>query len=80
MGNRYWRKSLVTGAHAVLFRREPHTDALRTWAKKLIEKKPFNLVAAVLANKKARIAFAILRSRTNYREIPASRLRKIHRH
>jgi transposase len=71
MGNRYLRKLLVVGAHAVLFHRKPHTDALRTWAKKLIEKKPFNLVAVALANKMARIAFAILRGKTSYREIPA---------
>jgi hypothetical protein len=32
------------------------------WAKRLIEKKPFKLVAMALANKMARIAFAILRS------------------
>jgi hypothetical protein len=32
---------------------------------------PFKLVAVALANKMARIAFAILRGRTTYREIPA---------
>ena len=61
MGNRNLRKLLVVGAHAVLFHRKPHTDPLRMWAKKLIEKKPFKLVAVALANKMARIAFAILR-------------------
>jgi transposase len=71
MGNRYLRKLLVVGAHAVLFHRKPHTDPLRMWAKKLIEKKPFKLVAVALANKMARIAFAILRGKTVYREIPA---------
>ena len=71
MGNRNLRKLLVVGAHAVLFHRKPHTDPLRMWAKKLIEKKPFKLVAVALANKMARIAFAILRSTTVYREIPA---------
>ena len=50
---------------------KPHTDPLRSWAKKLIEKKPFKLVAVALANKMARIAFAILRGKTVYREIPA---------
>jgi transposase len=29
MGNRYLRKLLVVGAHAVLFHRKPHTDPLR---------------------------------------------------
>jgi transposase len=71
MGNRNLRKLLVVGAHAVLFHRKPHTDPLRTWAKKLIERKPFKLVAVALANKMARIAFAILRGKTVYREIPA---------
>ena len=71
MGNRYLRKLLVVGAHAVLFHRKPHTDPPRMWVKKLIEKKPFKLVAVALANKMARIAFAILRSKTVYREIPA---------
>ena len=71
MGNRNLRKLLVVGPHAVLFHRKPHTNSLRMWAKKLIEKKPFKLVAVALANKMARIAFAILRSKTVYREIPA---------
>jgi len=71
MGNRYLRKLLVVGAHAVLFHRKPHTDPLRMWAKKLIDKKPFKLVAVALANKMARIAFAILRGKTVYREISA---------
>jgi transposase len=71
MGNRYLRKLLVVGAHAVLFHRKPHADALRTWAKKLIEKKPFKLVAVALANKMARLAFAILRDKTTYQGIPA---------
>ena len=71
MGNRDLRKLLVVGPHAVLFHRKPHTDPLRMWAKNLIEKKPFKLVAVALANKMARIAFAILRGETTYREIPA---------
>jgi transposase len=58
MGNRNLRKLLVVGAHAALFHPRPHTDPLRLWAKKLIEKKPFKLVAVALANKMARIAFA----------------------
>ena len=35
---------------------------------KLIDKKPFNLVAVALANKMARIAFAIMRGKTVYRK------------
>ena len=67
MGNRYLRKLLVVGAHAVLYNRKGHADALRIWACKLMETKPFKLVAVALANKMARIAFAILRARTIYK-------------
>ena len=63
MGNRYLRKLLVVGAHAVLYHRKPHEDALRSWAKKLMQTKPFKLVAVALANKMARIAFAIMRGK-----------------
>jgi hypothetical protein len=45
--------------------------ALDQRAPSKIEKKLFKLVAVALANKMARIAFAILRSKTTYREIPA---------
>jgi transposase len=38
------RTSLVVGAHAVLYHRKPHDDALRSWAKKLMQTKPFNVV------------------------------------
>src|SRR6202023_3394180 len=70
MGNRYLRKLLVVGAHAVLYHRKPHEDALRSFAKKLMQTKPFKLVAVALANKMARIAFAIMRGRTTYTAAP----------
>jgi transposase len=66
MGNRYLRKLLVVGAHAVLYHRKHHADALRSWVDKLLETKPFKLVAVALANKLARIVFAIMRSKTTY--------------
>ena len=56
MGNRNLRKLLVVGARRGVSRKS-HTYPLRMWAKKLIEKKPFKLVAVALANKMARIAF-----------------------
>jgi transposase len=71
MGNRYLRKLLVVGAHAVLRHRKAHDDAMRTWAKRLIEKKPFKLVAVALANKMARIAFAVMKAETSYQGVPA---------
>jgi transposase len=71
MGNRYLRKLLVVGAHAVLFHRKRHSDVLRTWTDRLMETKPFKLVAVATANKLARIAFAIMRDGARYAGPPA---------
>lgn len=71
MGNRYLRKLLVVGAHAVLFHRKRCSDALRTWIDRLMESKPFNLVAVATANKLARIAFALMRDDARYVSTPA---------
>jgi transposase len=48
----------------VLYHRKAHTDALRTWATRLMATKPF--VAVALANKLARIVFALMRGKTSY--------------
>ena len=71
MGNRYLRKLLVVGAHAVLFHRKRCGDALRSWADRLMETKPFKLVAVAIANKLARIVFALMRDETHYAGTPA---------
>jgi transposase len=66
MGNAYLRKLLVVGAHAVLRHQAKHEDPLRQWVRRLLETKPFKLVAVALANKLARIAFAVLTSDRPY--------------
>lgn len=71
MGNAYLRKLLVVGAHAALYRRARHSDPLRCWAGKLMATKPFKLVAVALANKLARIAFAVMKTGTTYRNAAA---------
>jgi transposase len=68
MGNGYLRKLLVVGAHAVLVHQARHNDPLRAWARKLLETKPFKLVAVATANKLARMAFALMRQDTSYRD------------
>ncbi len=64
MGDHYLRKLLVVGACAVLGHRKGHNDALRVWADRLLERKDvkykFKLVAVAVANKLARIVFALL--------------------
>ena len=66
MGNGYLRKLLVVGAHAVLHHQARHDDPLRSWARKLLATKPFKLVAVALANKLARMAFALMNANTRY--------------
>ena len=62
MGNRDLRRLLVVGAHAALYRiKSGKTQSpLADWARNLLAKKPFKLVAVALANKMARIAWAIM--------------------
>lgn len=71
MGNAYLRKLLVGGAHAVLYHRARHVDPLRCWAQKLIETKPFKLVAVAIANKLARIVYAVMTTGISYRAAKA---------
>jgi transposase len=66
MGDRYLLKLLVVSAQAGLYYRKPHADLLRLWTCKLMATKPFKLVAVALANKLARIAFALTRSQSPY--------------
>jgi len=62
MGNRDLRRLLVVGAHAALYRiKSGKTQSpLAEWARGLLAKKPFKLVAVALANKMARIAWALM--------------------
>jgi transposase len=68
MGNRDIRRLLVVGAIAILarFKHNAKGGALGDWARKLLHSKPFRLVAVALANKLARIAWAIMVKGTDY--------------
>jgi len=70
MGDRYLRTLLVSGACSVLFRCKRHDDALRIWANQLRARKQgssgFKVTAVALANKVARIIFAVLTSGGKY--------------
>jgi transposase len=60
MGNRYLRKNLVVGCTAVLRVAHKYKGALAEWILALRAKKPERVVAIALANKLARIAWAIM--------------------
>ena len=74
MGDRYLRKLLVVGACATLCHRKGHNDALRLWADRLLARKAvkykFKLTAVALANKVARIVFALMTRGGYYNERP----------
>ncbi len=76
MGDRYLRKLLVVGACAVIRHREGHNDALRRWVKALLERKSVaykvKLTAVALANKLARVVFAILTRGERYDDRPVA--------
>ena len=68
MGNRDLRRLLVVGAIAALARMKHSTVAspVGLWARKLLAKKPFRLVAVALANKMARTAWALMAKGVGY--------------
>jgi transposase len=58
-GDPYLRKLLVHGARSVLRHTGPRDDALSRWVKALSKRKHANVVTVALANKTARVAWAI---------------------
>jgi transposase len=66
-GNRYLRKLLVLSATALLHGPGKRTGALRDWIAALLDRKPARLVTVALANKLARIVFAMLKTGEGFR-------------
>ena len=60
-GNRYLRKQLIHGARAALPYVAEKNTPLGRWAKALMSRAPRNVAIVALANKLARIAWAVLR-------------------
>jgi transposase len=58
-GNRYIRKMLIHGARSVLKTCYNKTDKLSLWLQALIERRGFNKATVALANKNARILWAM---------------------
>ena len=65
-GDQYLRRILVVGAHAVL-KRARHQPENYPWVTRLLERKPFRVVAVAVANKMARVAWALLARGGSYR-------------
>ena len=65
-GDQYLRRILVVGALAVL-KRARHQPEKYPWLTRLLERKPFRVVAVAVANKMARVAWALLAKGGTYR-------------
>lgn len=71
-GDKHLRWLLVQCARVLIMRAEQRTDALGSWMRSLLTRRHSNVVACALANKLARIAWAILAKGTHYRSGPAT--------
>lgn len=66
-GDRHLRALLVLGATSVIRRvRAGQSTPLYSWAKKLLDRKPARLTTVALANKIARISWAVMAKNTTY--------------
>jgi transposase len=65
-GDKYVRKLLVHGARSVLLNSHRHQDRYSSWAKTIRDTKGYTKGAVALANKNARIAWAIMTSGASF--------------
>ena len=61
-GDPYTRGLMIMGARAVL----AHEHRRLAWAQRMLERRPFNVVVVALANKMARMAWAVLAHHREY--------------
>ena len=66
-GNRYLRKMLVVGCTSVLRVAHKYIGALAEWIVAMKARKPERVVAVALANKMARIAWAMMSTGEGFR-------------
>lgn len=65
-GDKYLRKQLVHGARSVVLQAANKEDPLSRWVNRIREERGWNKAVVALANKMARIGWAVLRYNTRY--------------
>ena len=70
-GDRYIRKLLVVGMTSRVQCARRHPEQVDTWTAKMLERKPVRLATVAMANKTARIIWAVLTRDTEYRRSTA---------
>lgn len=70
-GNRYIRTLLIHGARSVLKNCAKKTDKLSLWLQALVARRGFNKAAVALANKNARILWAMANKNKDYEALAA---------
>jgi transposase len=68
-GDAYLRTLLIRGARAVIRTAPSKDDRLSQWVTRLVARSHINVAAAALANKTARMAWAMLSRGTNYKPV-----------
>jgi len=71
-GNREIRRLLVLGATSMVYRADGWNSAAGAWLRKILERRPVRLVTVALANKMARIAWAVITRKEVYHPRPIS--------
>lgn len=69
-GDTYLRTLLIHGARISLRYLNKHNDKRSAWAKDLLERKGANRTAVALANKNARVIWALMTTQECYKELP----------
>lgn len=72
MGNGYLRRLLVVGATSVVRRAARNDTATGPWLRGLLARKPVRLVTVAVANKTARIAWALMARGGTYQAHPGA--------
>jgi transposase len=66
-GNREIRRLLVLGATSMVYRSAGWNSAAGAWIRGLLQRRPVRLVSVALANKMARVAWALMTRNEVYR-------------